>query len=31
MIEQFVADYGVEILFAVGIILIALSFLGRQK
>lgn len=30
MIEQMVADYGVEILFASGVILIGLSFLGGK-
>ena len=30
MIEQFVADYGVEILFAFGMILIGLSLLGGK-
>lgn len=31
MIDQFVADYGFEILFAFGIILIGSSFSGRKK
>lgn len=31
MIEQMVADYGFEILFAFGVILIGLSFLRGKK